>query len=190
MNPREPVGIQLGKSSLELVEGDITTQEVDAIINAANAQLAGGGGVDGAIHRAGGPEIMTECRAIGGCATGQAVATGAGRLKARKVIHAVAPIYRDGEHGEPALLASAYTCAFGVAADQGLRTVASPSLGTGAYGYPIQEAAKIALGTALSFLETHPELTLIRFVLFGQEAFRAYATVLNELAPTQRIRLS
>lgn len=179
--------VTIGASSLELAQGDITTQEVDAIVNAANAQLAGGGGVDGAIHKAGGPAIMIECRKIGGCPTGQAVATTAGALEAKHVIHAVAPVYKDGTRGEPQLLASAYRSAFETAAELGDRTIATPSLGTGAFGYPIDPAAKIALGSAMDFLLTHPQVSLVRFVLFGPEAFDAYRRVLQEMAPTQRI---
>jgi O-acetyl-ADP-ribose deacetylase len=179
--------VSIGSSTLELVEGDITTQEVDAIVNAANAQLAGGGGVDGAIHRAGGPSIMTECRRLGGCPTGQAVATGAGRLEAKNVLHAVGPIYRDGKQGEPELLASAYRESFTLASELGLKTLAVPSLSTGVYGYPIDDAARIALGTAIDYLAAHPEVALIRFVLRGGEAYHAYRRALEEMAPTQRV---
>lgn len=181
------VKVQLGASVLELVEGDITSQSVDAIVNAANAQLAGGGGVDGAIHTAGGPDIMTECRRIGGCPTGEAVMTGAGRLKAKKVIHAVGPRWRDGKSGEPAQLASAYRNAFVLAEQNGLKTVAVPSISTGAYGYPMQDAARVAIGTALEFLAVHPRVELIRFVLSDAKGFAAYRQQLEEQAPTQRL---
>lgn len=179
--------IQLGSSCLELAQGDITRQDVDAIVNAANERLAGGGGVDGAIHAAGGPEIMTECRRIGGCPTGQAVMTTAGRLPAKKTIHAVGPVYHDGRKGERALLASAYTSAFKLAAENGLRTIAVPALSTGAYGYPMEEAARVALSASISFLGSHPQVKLIRFVLFDEPAFRVFRTVLQEVAPTQRL---
>src|SRR5438093_6372220 len=159
--------IAVGTSTIELVEGDITRQQVDAIVNAANAQLAGGGGVDGAIHRVGGSTIMTECRKIGGCPTGRAVATNAGMLDAEKVIHAVGPVYRDGRQGEAEQLASAYSSAFGLAEELGLRTLAVPSLSTGAYGYPMEEAARVALNTAIDFLREHRGVDLIRFVLLG-----------------------
>ncbi len=181
------VSIRIGPSTLELVQGDITKQEVDAIVNAANAQLAGGGGVDGAIHRAGGPEVMAECRRIGGCPTGRAVATTAGRLDAKKVLHAVGPIYRGGGQGEAEMLASAYRSAFALASELRLGSVALPSLSTGAYGYPMEEAARVALGTAIDYLGAHPEMTLFRFVLFGREAFDVYRRALDELAPTQRL---
>ena len=128
-----------------MTQGDITQADTEAIVNAANSRLAGGGGVDGAIHRAGGPEIMAECRKIGSCPTGEAVITTAGRLKAKKVIHTVGPIYR-GRAEDPRLLANAYLNSLDLAAERGLRTVAFPSLSTGAYGYPLEAAAKVALG--------------------------------------------
>ncbi len=174
--------IKVGPAVLELCEGDITRQEVDGIVNAANDRLAGGGGVDGAIHRAGGEAIMEECRRLPGCPTGQAVVTGAGRLPAKKVIHAVGPVYRDGRQGEPSLLASAYASAFNRAVEHRLASVATPSLSTGAYGYPIDEAARIALSTALEFLKGHPQLRLIRFVLFGERSYGVYERALEELA--------
>ncbi len=173
--------VMIGTSTLELVEGDITKQDTEAIVNAANSSLLGGGGVDGAIHRAGGPQILEECRKIGGCPTGDARITGGGRLAARWVIHTVGPIYRDGKHGEAELLASAYRNSLHLAAARGSQTVAFPSISTGAYGYPIAEAARVALTTVADFLRAHPEITLVRFVLFGQVAYRAYQTVLAEL---------
>ena len=180
--------IVIGSSTLELVEGDIAKQQVDAIVNAANAQLAGGSGVDGALHRAGGASIAAECRKIGSCPTGQAVATTAGMLDAEKLIHAVGPIYKDGRQGEPDLLASAYSSAFELADQLGLKTIAVPSLSTGAYGYPMDEAARIAVSTAIDFLRDHPRVELIRFVLFGSEALGVYRRALEEAAPTQRLR--
>src|SRR5271157_2107947 len=140
-----------------LMEGDITRVPVDAIVNAANASLAGGGGVDGAIHRAGGPEIMRELDAIRGrigrCATGDAVATGAGRLPAKYVFHAVGPVYRDGAHGEPALLASCYRRCFALALERGVKTISFPAISAGVYGYPIEDAAEIAVREAVAQLE-------------------------------------
>src|SRR5437899_3498841 len=138
---------------IDLQEGDITRLAVDAIVNAANSSLAGGGGVDGAVHRAGGPEIMRELRQrYEGCPTGAAVITGAGNLRARHVIHAVGPRWRDGRHGEPDLLGSAYRTAFAIAAEHGLTTVAAPSISTGIYGFPITHAAPIAVDEARTAL--------------------------------------
>lgn len=173
--------VNVGQSILELVEGDITQQDTDAIVNAANSGLRGGGGVDGAIHRAGGPQIMEACRRIGGCPTGEARITTGGRLKARFVIHAVGPIYRDGKHGEPELLASAYRYSLRLASEHGIRSLAFPSLSTGAYRYPIHEASRIALRTVIDYLKAHPEIQLVRFVLFGMEAYRAYEEALKEI---------
>lgn len=166
--------IEIGGKILELVQGDITQQDVDAIVNAANSRLAGGGGVDGAIHRAGGPSIMEECRRIGGCPTGSAVITGAGNLPARYVIHAVGPIYIGGISGESELLASAYRSSLHIASKHGLKSVAFPSISTGAYGYPLAEAAPIALGVAAEYLREQSSVDLIRFVLFDNSALRAY----------------
>jgi len=175
--------VQLGASALELVEGDITQQDTEAIVNAANTTLLGGGGVDGAIHRAGGPQILAECKKIGGCPTGEARITTGGRLQARWVIHTVGPVYRDGKHGEPELLASAYRNSLRLALEKGIKTLAFPSISTGAYGYPMAEAARIALKTAIEYLEGHPEITLVRFVLFGSVALRTYEEALEGLAP-------
>ena len=167
---------------LELVQGDITRQDTDAIVNAANTTLLGGGGVDGAIHRAGGPSIVEECRRLGGCATGDAKLTGAGRLPARHVIHAVGPVYRDGRHGEAELLASAYRRSLEVAMTHGLRSVAFPSISTGAYRFPIAEAATIALGTVAAVAaERQGALELVRFVLFSAADFAVYAQALAAL---------
>ena len=167
---------------LELVQGDITKQDTDAIVNAANTTLLGGGGVDGAIHRAGGPSIVEECRRLGGCATGDAKLTGAGRLPARHVIHAVGPVYRDGRHGEAELLASAYRRSLEVAMTHGLRSVAFPSISTGAYRFPIAEAAAIALGTVAAVAaERQGALELVRFVLFSAADFAVYAQALAGL---------
>ena len=152
---------------IELIRGDITEQDVDAIVNAANSSLLGGGGVDGAIHRAGGPAILAECRTLGGCPTGDAKLTTGGRLKARHVIHTVGPRYRDGQRGEPELLASAYRRSLEVASAHRLRRIAFPSISTGAYGYPIRQAAQIALGTVTAYLRSHADIELVRFVLFS-----------------------
>ena len=175
---------RIGASTLELVEGDITRQDTEAIVNAANSTLLGGGGVDGAIHRAGGPQILEECRKIGGCPTGEARITSGGRLSATWVIHTVGPVYRDGRGGEADLLANAYRNSLRLASERGIKTVAFPSISTGAYGYPLTEAARIALTTAMDYLRAHPSLTLVRFVLFGQAALKVYEAVLAELLPT------
>jgi len=175
---------EIGATVLELVRGDITEQAVDVIVNAANTTLLGGGGVDGAIHRAGGPAILAECRPLGGCVTGDAKITGGGRLAARHVIHAVGPVYRDGRHGEPELLASAYRRSLEVARDRELRSIAFPSISTGAYRFPIGAAAPIALGTAIRFARVHPDaLDLIRFVLFADADLAAYAAALATVEP-------
>jgi O-acetyl-ADP-ribose deacetylase (regulator of RNase III) len=170
-------------TAIELVRGDITEQDSDAIVNAANTTLLGGGGVDGAIHRAGGPEILAECERLGGCATGDAKITRGGRLGARFVIHAVGPVYRDGRHGEPDLLASAYRRSLEVAVEQGLRSVAFPSISTGAYRFPIDRAAPVALGTVARFLAGNSgKLDLVRFVLFSDGDLAAYEAALEALA--------
>jgi len=165
-----------------LVLGDITQQDTDAIVNAANTSLLGGGGVDGAIHRAGGPAILEECRRLGGCATGDAKLTRGGRLRARYVIHAVGPVYRDGRHGEPELLASAYRRSLEVAVANGLRSLAFPSISTGAYRFPIAQAAPIALGTVARFLADRPaSLDLVHLVLFSAPDLEAYERALDAL---------
>ena len=167
---------------VELVRGDITQQTTDAIVNAANATLLGGGGVDGAIHRAGGPSILKECRALGGCATGDAKLTRGGRLPARYVIHAVGPVYRDGRHGEPERLASAYQRCLEVAIAHRLRSVAFPSISTGAYRFPVPAAATIALGTVARVVADHPgALEVVRFVLFSAADQAVYEDALGKL---------
>jgi O-acetyl-ADP-ribose deacetylase (regulator of RNase III) len=165
---------------IEVVRGDITGQDTDAIVNAANTSLLGGGGVDGAIHRAGGPAILDECRRLGGCATGDAKMTTGGRLRARHVIHTVGPVYRDGAHGEPALLASAYRRSLEVASAHGLRSLAFPSISTGAYRYPIRDAARIAVDTVRAYLRDHPDIALVRFVLFSDGDLSVYEDVLSD----------
>src|SRR5688572_14358678 len=173
--------------SIRATRGDITEFEGDAIVNAANSHLAGGGGVDGAIHRAGGPSIMEETRRLypDGCPTGSAVISGAGDLPVRHVIHAVGPIWRDGRVGEPELLASAYRTCLALAASQGLESVAFPSISTGAYGYPMHEAAQIALETVRTLLETDAgTIRLVRFVLFDQHTLRGYISAANKVWQT------
>ena len=173
--------VTIGSSTLELVQGDITKQDTEAIGNAANSRLAGGGGVDGAIHRAGGPAIMEECRKIGGCPTGHAVLTTGGNLKAKYVIHAVGPIYRGGSAGEAELLKSAYLSCLKIATEKGIKSIAFHSISTGVYGYPIDEASRIALTTCMDYLKEHPEIALVRFVLFGDANYQAYEKTLKEI---------
>lgn len=175
--------VKVGSSILELVQGDITQQDTDAIVNAANPTLLGGGGVDGAIHRAAGPELLEECKRLGGCAPGDAKITKGYRLKAKYVIHAVGPIYaKEGERA-PLLLASAYRRSLELASQNGIRSIAFPSISTGAYGYPVNEAAPIALRTVIDYLKEHPEIELVRFVLFTKDVYDAYKRALEELIP-------
>jgi len=173
--------VTINQSRLELVEGDITEQDTEAIVNAANPSLLGGGGVDGAIHRAAGPQLLEECRTLGGCQTGDARITKGYRLKARHVIHTVGPVYhRDGQRA-PELLTSAYRRSLEVASENNVRSVSFPSISTGAYGYPIDEAAPIALQTAINYLESHTDIELVRFVLFGQRAYQVYEKALRRI---------
>ena len=165
---------RVNRSVVELFQGDITRLAVDGIVNAANARLAGGGGVDGAIHRAGGPAIMAECRKIGGCPTGEAVITTGGNLSARHVIHTVGPVYRDGSRGEPQLLKNAYVSSLRLAGAQGLKSVAFPSISTGVYGYPIEDASRIAIGTVAEYLRGETGIERGIFVLFSGGDFEVY----------------
>ncbi len=174
--------MEIGGSKLELVEGDITKQDTQAIVNAANSSLLGGGGVDGAIHRAGGPTILEQCKWLGGCPTGEARITTGGNLKAHWVIHTVGPVYRDGKQREPELLAAAYESSLALASERGIQSLAFPSISTGAYNYPMQDAARIALSTTIGYLRTHPEIALVRFVLFGAAALQVYEEVLTAMA--------
>lgn len=174
--------ITVAGATIELMEGDITEVSADAIVNAANQTLLGGGGVDGAIHRAGGPSILEECRGLGGCRTGEAKVTGAGRLPARYVIHAVGPVWHGGNRGEPELLASAYRASLARAEELGLHSIAFPSISTGAYGYPMEQAAGLALATVIEHLRAGSQLERVIFVLFGQKALAVYEAALDELA--------
>ena len=170
-----------GHDRIEIVEGDITTQQTDAIVNAANTTLLGGGGVDGAIHRAAGPELLAECRTLGGCETGSATITKGYRLAARYVIHAVGPRYRDGRHDEPAWLAGCYKTALRLAAENACRSVAFPAISCGVYGYPLHDGARIALQTTAECLAAEPRIERVVFVLFGAEAHRAFTDVATRL---------
>ena len=163
---------------IELARGDITLERVDAIVNAANTTLRGGGGVDGAIHRAGGPAILAECVGLGGCKTGEAKATTAGRLAARYVVHTVGPIWHDGNHGEESLLAACYRNSLELAAELGCRSVAFPSISTGVYRFPLDRAAPIAIGAVVDALIELPQIERVRFVLFDQGTFSAFRQAL------------
>lgn len=174
--------INVGCATIELTQGDITKESTEAIVNAANTSLRGGGGVDGAIHRAGGPAILEECKKLGGCATGDAKITTGGNLKAKYVIHAVGPVYRDGKQGEPDLLAGCYRRSMEVARDKGIKSIAFPSISTGAYRYPVAQAARIAIGTVKQELEKHGQIDLVRFVLFDKATYDAYTEALESLA--------
>jgi len=163
-----------------LHEGDITRLAVDAVANAANSALADGGGVDGAIHRAAGPSLMQELRRFHGCPTGSAVATGAGNLPAKYVFHAVGPVYRDGRHGEPELLAGCYRACLELAEERGVRTLSFPAISTGVYGYPLREAAEIAIGEVGAHLErADSSLDKVIFVVFGKQAYDVYRSILE-----------
>jgi O-acetyl-ADP-ribose deacetylase (regulator of RNase III) len=166
-------------TKLELVRGDITTQDVDAIVNAANSSLLGGGGVDGAIHRAAGPELLDACRLLGGAKTGEVKATPGFQLPARWVLHAVGPVWRGGEQGEPELLASCYRGAIALADERECRSIAFPAISCGIYGYPVELAAPIAITTALD-ASRGTSLELVRFVLFGDETHAAFEAAAAE----------
>lgn len=176
--------VKFRDSLIELVQGDITKQEVDAIVNAANSQLAGGGGVDGAIHRAAGPTVMeeTDRRYPDGCPTGSAVPSGAGQLPAKLIFHAVGPVWRGGTRGEPAQLKSAYRRCLELAIENDCSSIAFPAISTGAYGYPMDLAAEHSLSAVRDFLIEQGKPQLARFVLFSGGAFGAFARVLEEMS--------
>jgi O-acetyl-ADP-ribose deacetylase len=177
--------ISVNQSSLEIALGDITQEETEAIGNAANAALAGGGGVDGAIHRAGGSVIMSELKAIyKGCPTGSAVITSGGTLKAKYVIHAVGPRY-SGIPRDAELLSSAYHKSLELCSQNRILSIAFPSISTGIYGYPLEEASRIALKTVMNYLKKHPEIKLVRFILFDSKTYQAYEEALIELLKSQ-----
>ncbi len=181
------ITFQIGKTAVRLIKGDITDIDADAIVNAANSSLMGGGGVDGAIHRKGGSAILEECKKIRatawpqGLPNGNAVITSAGDLRARYVIHTVGPIWRGGNHGEPTILAQAYQNSLALAVSKELRSVAFPSISTGAYGYPIEDASRIALKTIKEFLEKGNNLTRVDFVLFSERNLETYTATSKEL---------
>jgi O-acetyl-ADP-ribose deacetylase (regulator of RNase III) len=173
--------VNVQKSILEIVQGDITQQDTEAIGNAANSALAGGGGVDGAIHRAGGPTLMAELNAkYKGCPTGSAVITRGGNLKADYVIHAVGPRY-SGSPKDPKLLSNAYQKSLELCSQNKISSIAFPSISTGIYGYPVEQASRIALRTVMDYLKDHPEIKLVRFVLFDSNTYRVYEGALKEL---------
>jgi O-acetyl-ADP-ribose deacetylase (regulator of RNase III) len=176
-----PMKVIIGTAILELVEGNITQQAVDAIVNAANTTLLGGGGVDGAIHHAGGPAIVEECRKVGGCPTGEAVITTGGDLPAKRVIHTVGPVWRDGSHREPELLRNAYKNALIQAEQNKLSSIAFPSISTGAYRFPMDKASRIALSTIIEHLKGTTTIQAVRVVLFGRAAREAYEKTLHHL---------
>lgn len=164
---------------MQVLSADITKLNVDAIVNAANNTLLGGGGVDGAIHRAAGPELLEECRALNGCATGDAKITRGYRLPAKHVIHTVGPVWHGGANGEPELLASCYRSCYALAAAHQLRTLAFPAISCGVYGYPPASAARIAIAESLAFLNGHSDLQQVTFACFGEEVLRAYQDALE-----------
>ncbi len=168
------------RDRIEVVEGDITRQRVDAIVNAANTSLLGGGGVDGAIHRAAGPELLEECRKLGGCPTGEAKLTRGYRLPARWVIHTVGPVWRGGGHDEDRLLASCYRRSLELAVQHGIRTIAFPAISTGAYGFPLERATGIAVAETLGFLQSNESIQKVLFVCFGRAAYDAYTRTVQE----------
>ena len=166
---------------LEVVEGDITRQQVDAIVNAANNSLLGGGGVDGAIHRAAGPELLAECRQLGGCLTGEAKLTGGYNLPAKWVIHTVGPVWRGGNQHEDELLASCYRQSLAMAEEHQLRTIAFPSISTGVYGFPIERAARIAVAEVKTFLEQNDTMEKVILVCYGRRTYEAHQAAIKEI---------
>ena len=183
--PPPAAAVSVGDAEVRLITGDITAVRADAIVNAANESLLGGGGVDGAIHQAGGPTILAECRRLGGCHPGEAKVTTAGRLPAQYVVHTVGPRYYQDPQNAPVVLAAAYRNSLAAAEERGCRSIAFPSISTGAFGYPVKEAAQVALQTVLAYLAApdrpHPTLREVTFVLFDQRTHQAYAQALRAL---------
>ena len=159
---------------IKLIQGDITKEKVDAIVNAANKSLLGGGGVDGAIHRAAGPDLLEECKTLGGCETGDAKITRGYRLTARHVIHTVGPVYKGGQHREAELLAGCYRRSLEIASQKKLKSIAFPAISCGVYGYPIQDACRIAIRTVSDYCQSHPDIQEVRFVLFSDKDLSVY----------------
>ena len=184
---KQAIEVTVNQTKLSIVQGDITKQATDAIVNAANPGLMGGGGVDGAIHRAGGPPIREQCRQIvsrqGRLPTGEAVITTGGNLKARYVIHTVGPIWHGGTKGEAELLASAYRESLKLAAESGLSSISFPSISTGGYGYPVAKAAEVALASVIAFIQDVTSLREVTFVLFDPNTHTSYCEALNKLVP-------
>jgi len=186
---KQAVEVTVNQAKLCIIQGDITRQDTDAIVNAANSSLMGGGGVDGAIHRAGGPAILEECKQIvarqGRLPTGRAVMTTGGNLKARYVIHTVGPIWRGGNKGEPELLASAYQESLKLAMENQLSSISFPSISTGAYGYPVDKASRVAIRVIITSLrQSVTSVKEVAFVLFDSQSFRVYSLALNEIMKT------
>lgn len=169
---------------MEVLQGDITRMAVDAIVNAANSSLLGGGGVDGAIHRAAGPELLEECRLLGGCKTGQAKITKGYRLPAKHVIHTVGPVWRGGGQGEPELLASCYRLSLALAVENGVRSIAFPAISCGIFGYPPYHAARVAVDETSRFLQGEPSIERVLFVCFSRDVYEAYQKALRAIAPS------
>jgi O-acetyl-ADP-ribose deacetylase (regulator of RNase III) len=184
--------VNVGTARITFVLGDITEQETDAIVNAANPTLMGGGGVDGAIHRKGGPEILKECKVIRqtlypeGLPTGKAAATSGGKLKAKKVIHTVGPIWSGGNNREPELLAEAYRNSLALALKSGVKTISFPSVSTGAYGYPVEKASRVAITAVVEFLKGNTGIREVRFVLHSMDDLRTYEETLDEIKKCNR----
>ena len=174
--------VTVNGARIETVQGDITQEKVDAIVNAANHTLLGGGGVDGAIHRAAGPELLAECKTLHGCDTGDAKMTKGYRLPAKHVIHTVGPVYSESGQNAPRRLASCHRRSLEIAIEHGLKSVAFPAISCGVYGYPVDEAAHVAANTVVEFVTEHPGLELVRFVLFGEHAFQVFSAQIERAA--------